>query len=127
VIRQFENNAKQLPFPDENSREKFAKAQKHIHPNALKRIEGSILEHSFSAIILRLSRLHLLVKEDRHHLLTSSLWKTAARNRAAKSDKKQQRICRNLSLRLAAFCRLLSLGAQLVFKGLWNNLWVIAG
>jgi hypothetical protein len=39
-----------------------------------------------------------------------------ARNRAAKSDKKRQRICRNLSLHLVAFCRLLSLDAAFIFS-----------
>jgi len=52
------------------------------------------------------------VNFGRHHPLTSSLRKIAARNRAAKGDKKRQRICRNLSLQLVAFCRLLSLGAR---------------
>jgi hypothetical protein len=56
------------------------------------------------------------VNFGRHHLLPASVGKNAARNRAAKSDKKRQRICRNLSLQLVTFCRLLSLGAQLVFN-----------
>ena len=66
--------------------------------------------------VSRSSCLHPLAKNHRHHLLTSSLGKSAARNQAAKSDKKRQRICRNLSLQLVAFCRLLSLVAQLVFN-----------
>ncbi len=34
---------------------------------------------------------------DRHHLLTKSLWKKRGQTGAAKSDKKRQRTCRNMT------------------------------
>jgi hypothetical protein len=34
---------------------------------------------------------------DRHHLLTKSLWKKRGKTGAAKSDKKRQRTCRNMT------------------------------
>lgn len=80
--------------------------------NALTNVGGGIPEHRVNTNISRPSCLHPLAKISRHHPLTSSLRKIAARNRAAKGDKKRQRICRNLSLQLVAFCRLLSLGAR---------------
>ena len=49
---------------------------------------------------------------DRHHLLTKSLWKKRGKTGAAKSDKKRQRTCRNMTPfvagnlpPIAAFCR----------------------
>lgn len=85
-------------------------------------MDGNIPEHPLQANFSHLSCLYPPAFAARHHPLTSPFGKNAARNRAAKSDKRRQRICRNLSLQLVAFCRLLSLDARFDFKEQFTNL-----
>ena len=85
-------------------------------------MDGNIPEHPLQANFSHLSCLYPPAFAPRHHPLTSPLGKNAARNRAAKCDKKRQRICRNLSLQLVAFCCLLSLDARFDFNEQFSNL-----
>ena len=88
--------------------------------DALIRVDVKILEHRLNANISRSSCPYLRAIYRRHHPLTSSLGKRADRNRATKSDKKRQRICRNMTLFVACnlplvvtFCRPQSCTQQL--------------
>jgi hypothetical protein len=73
--------------------------------NALTCVDGNIPKHRLNANISRLSCPYLRAIFGRHHLLTKSFGKNAARNRATKGGNEFVAICRfNLSL-FAASCR----------------------